>query len=130
MRKILPSALAAGSSEVSQVEERSSTPLLLGRHETLSSFAIISNTLLWKVLYSHRDRISLLEVLTKTFIQHLCSQNLFMKSLLIQSEVQMDIRFVHALNTLKCHGLILTLVCLNHLRIHCDRLWVRFGSIC
>lgn len=130
MRKILPSAMAAGSSKVAQVEERSSIPLLLGRHETLSSFAITSNTLLWKALYSHRDSISLPKVLTKTFTQHLRSQNLFMKILLIQNEVRMGIRFVHALNTLKCHLLILTLVCLNHLHIHCDRLRVRFGSIC
>ena len=88
MRKILPSAMAAGSSEVAQVEERSNTPLLLGRHETLSSFAITSSTPLCKVLYSHRDSVSLPGVLTKTFAQGICSQNLFIKSLLIRNEVQ------------------------------------------
>lgn len=80
--------MAAGSSEVAQVEQRSSTPLLLGRHETLSFCAITSNTALCKVLYSHRDGVSLPKVLTKTFAQRLCSQNLFVKSLLVRSEVQ------------------------------------------
>lgn len=80
--------MAAGSSEVAQVEQRSRTPLLLSRLETLSSLAITSNTLLCKVLYSHRDGVSLPKVLTKTFAQCLCSQNLFIKSLLIRNEVQ------------------------------------------
>lgn len=56
--------------------------LLLGRHDTTSS------TPLHIVLFSHRDGVSLPKVFTKTFAQHLCSQNLFMKSLLIRNEVQ------------------------------------------
>jgi len=84
----LPSAMAAGSSEVAQAEQRSSTRLLLGRHATLSPFAVSSNTPLHKVLYSHRDSVRLSKVLTKIFAQCLCSQSWFIKSLLSRNEVQ------------------------------------------
>lgn len=84
---MLPPIVAAGSSKSAQVEQKSSTPLLLSRRATLPSLTITSNTWSCKVLYSHRGGVILPKVLTKTFAQSLCCQKLFIKSLLIRNYI-------------------------------------------